>query len=65
MRKYEELHTQLRKLKPGDIFISKGETESVYLKKTGEDKHLLKLVESNQEYEVPHGSFPVFKKIIK
>jgi hypothetical protein len=60
---FEENYTLLRNLNEGDIFISKADTVSIYLKNLGKDKHLLKDYNSGNEYEVPHGRFPIFKKI--
>jgi hypothetical protein len=60
---YEENYTLFRDLNEGDVFISKSNTVSMYLKCVGEDKHKLKDINSGDEYEVPHGRFPVFKKI--
>lgn len=62
MNEYEENYTLLRNLKEGNEFISKSNTVGVYIKPIGEDKHILKSEDGNN-YEVPHGSFPVFKKI--
>lgn len=59
---YEENYTLLRNLKEGDEFISKSNGVGFYVKSIGEDKHLLK-TQSGSVYEVPHGRFPVFKKI--
>lgn len=61
---YEENYTLLRNLKEGDVFITKGNVEIIYMKNIGNDKHLLKNSEGIEEYIVPHGRFPVFKKII-
>ena len=60
---YEENQTLLRDLNEGDVFITKANTVSVYLKCVGDDKHILRNINSCDEYEVPHGKFPVFKKI--
>lgn len=62
MNEYEETYTLLRDLKEGDEFISKSNTVGFYVKSIGEDKHLLK-PQGGNSYEVPHGRFPVFKKI--
>lgn len=62
MYEYEENYTLLRNLKEGDEFISKSNSVGFYIKSIGEDKHLLKSEDGNI-YEVPHGRFPVFKKI--
>src|ERR1017187_2892371 len=71
-RIYEENYTLLKDLKKGDVFLSKDNTESIYLKKLDDDKHLLKATKRNdtkvkneKEYIAPHGNFPVFKKIKK
>ena len=44
-------------------FERKANTVSMYLKCVGDDKHILRNINSCDEYEVPHGKFPVFKKI--
>ena len=62
MNEYEENYTLLRNLKECDEFISKSNTIGFYVKSIGEDKHILKSEDGNC-YEVPHGGFPVFKKI--
>lgn len=62
--KYDENATLLRELKGGDAYLTKGNTESVYLKSLGEDRHLIKDVKGGSEYVVPHGRFSVFKKIV-
>ena len=60
---YEENYTLLRNLNEGDVFITKANTVSMYLKCVGDDKHILRNINSCDEYEGPHGRFPVFKKI--
>ena len=62
MDEHEENNTLLKNLKEGDEFISKSNIIGFYIKSIGEDKHILKLEDGNS-YEVPHGRFPVFKKI--
>ena len=62
--KFEENYTLLKDLKYGDIFISKNETKTIYLKNLGNDKHLLKDFDNKNVYEVPHGNFPIFKQKI-
>jgi hypothetical protein len=64
MEEYEENYTSLRDLSEGDEFIDKSNSVGVYLKSLGDDRHLLKSMRIGNEYEVPHGKFPVFKKII-
>ena len=59
---YEKKHTLLRDLSEGDVFLTKANTKIIYLKKLNDDKHLLKNIGTSNEYEVPHGNFPVFKK---
>src|ERR1035437_492015 len=59
---YEENYTLLRELKENDVFITKINTEVMYLKNIGDDKHILKDLKNGYEYEVPHGRFPIFKK---
>jgi hypothetical protein len=59
---YEDNFTRLRDLKEGDEFIDKANCVGIYLKSLGNDHHLLKNDEGH-EYEVPHGNFPIFKKI--
>lgn len=63
MNEYEENYTLLRNLKEGDEFISKSNTVGFYIKPIGDDKHLLKSKNTGNTYEIPHGEFPVFKKI--
>jgi hypothetical protein len=63
MNEYEENYTSLRDLNEGDEFIDKSNSIGVYLKSLGDDRHLLKSMNNDREYEVPHGRFPVFKKI--
>ena len=63
MNEYEENYTLLRNLKEGDEFIDKSNSVGFYIKSLGDDKHLLKSQNTNGTYEVPHGRFPVFKKI--
>jgi hypothetical protein len=53
VKEYEENYTSLRDLNEGDGFIDKSNSVGVYLKSLGD------------EYEVPHGRFPVFKIIKK
>lgn len=60
---FEENFIEIRNLNIGDIFMSKTGNEGQYIKKLDEDRHLLK--SNGKEYEVPHGNFPVFKKINK
>jgi len=67
--KYEENFTLLRDLKAGDKYITKANTECIYLKNIGNDKHLVKDVGYNstpidgKECVVESGNFPVFKNI--
>ena len=63
MNQYEENYTSLRDLNEGDEFIDKSNHVGVYLKSLGDDRHLLKSMRTGNEYEVPHGRFPVFKII--
>jgi len=63
MNEYEENYTSLRDLNEGDEFIDKSNSIGVYLKSLGDARHLLKSMNNDREYEVPHGRFPVFKKI--
>lgn len=60
MIKYEESYTLLRDLNEGDEYIDKSNSKGVYLKSLGNDRHLIK---HHIIFEVPHGRFPVFKKI--
>ena len=60
---FEVNFTPLRDLEEGDIYLTKMDTISEYVKDLGDDRHLLKNYETGKEYEVPHGKFPVFKKI--
>jgi hypothetical protein len=64
MNGYEENYTPLRDLSEGDEFIDKSNSVGIYLKPLGGDRHLLKSMNLGVEYEVPHGRFPIFKKII-
>lgn len=65
---YEENYTLLRDLKEGDIYMSKDNTESIYLKDLGDDKHLIRIIDVNSspfdgvEHIIPKGKFSVFKK---
>ena len=43
--------------------LDKSNSVGFYIKSLGDDKHLLKSQNTNSTYEVPHGRFPVFKKI--
>lgn len=77
--KYEQNFTILRNLNEGDSFITKANTECLYLKKLGDDKHLIKDIGYNATPVdgipyvvwsirkvnpfVPSGKFPIFKKI--
>lgn len=61
--KFEEDFTVLRYLEPGDIFETKAGTELMYLENLDDDKHLLKHIGDDKEFEVPHGGFPVFKAV--
>jgi hypothetical protein len=61
---YEESALRLNELSEGDEFIGKwSNTEIRYLKNLGEDRHLLMDVKTEQQWNVPHGRFPSFKKI--
>jgi len=61
---YEENYTLLRDLDEGDKFLDKSNSVGCYIKSLGNDKHQLKSQNTGNLYEVPHGRFPVFKKII-
>lgn len=63
MNEYEENYTLLRNLNNGDEYIDKSNCIGRYIDYLGNDRHLIMSVESNQTFEVPHGRFPVFKKI--
>lgn len=66
---YEENFTLLRDLKAGDKYITKANTECIYLKNIGNDKHLVKdvgydsILIDSKKYIVESGNFPVFKNI--
>ncbi len=60
---FEENYTLLRNLKEGDIFLTKLNNINIYVKTLGDDKHKVKDIVDGKIYEVPHGRFPVFKKI--
>jgi hypothetical protein len=61
---YEENAVKLCELSEGDEFIGKwSQTKMKYIKNLGDDKHLLKNIETGKEWQVPHGRFPLFKKV--
>lgn len=64
MSEYEEGYTLLRDLKNGDVYIDKANCVGLYLKSLGNDRHLIKSFGLDKIFKVPHGRFPVFKKII-
>jgi hypothetical protein len=57
---FNEEHTLLGDLNPGDVFLSKTNNIGVYLKPL-DDGHLIQNTYSGDEYTVPHGNFPIFK----
>jgi len=61
--KFEENFTSLRDLEEGNIHLDKANGINIYVKDLGNDHHLVKDHPDGEEYEVPHGRFPVFKKI--
>ena len=62
MMKFSEEHVLISNLKPGDTFLTKSNNVGVYIKSLSDGKHLLQS-HDGKEYEVPHGRFPIFKKI--
>ena len=63
MYKFVENYTPLRELNVGDIYLTKSHNIGMYIKNLGDDKHLIKNIDTGNEYVVPHGRFPVFKMI--
>lgn len=61
--RFEENFTSLRDLEENDIYIDKSNSIGIYVKNLGNDHHLIKDYPDGVEFEVPHGRFPVFKKI--
>jgi len=60
---FDENYTLLRNLNEGDVYLSKSNYVGMYLKDLGDDKHLLKNIDTDATYSVPHGRYPVFKMI--
>jgi len=61
MNEYYDNYTLLKELNVGDRYITKLDSECIYLKWLGEDRHLVFNIDAGTVYEVPHGRFPVFK----
>jgi hypothetical protein len=57
---YEENFIPLRDLEPGDRFLTKGNSELIYLYPLGDDKHRISRL-NGDSWDVPHGDFPSFK----
>lgn len=61
---FDENYILLRNLNEGDVYLTKANYVGMYLKNLGDDdKHLVKSIDTGDEYVVPHGRYPVFKLI--
>lgn len=61
--KFNEEHTLLGDLKPGDMYLTKANGLGMYVGLLDNGGHMIKNVDTGEVHEVPHGRFPVFKKI--
>ena len=61
--KFSEEHILLGDLKPGDTYLTKSNGLGMYVGQLDNGGHMIKNVNTGELHEVPHGRFPVFKKI--
>jgi len=57
---YETEYIELRNLKEGDRFLTKGDSECIYMYPLGDDKHRIRHLDGDS-WDVPNGNFPIFK----
>ena len=61
---YDNTYTRLRDLNDGDEYLTKSNTKCIYVKSLGDDEHLVKNIDDGDEYSVPHGGYPIYRKLI-